>query len=124
MPKATRRGVEAARRLVRARDGSRCQMCGVNLEGRRGSVHHRTPKGMGGSAKLESPANLVTLCGSGTTGCHSKAHANPHWARLHGWIVSRSFDPVEIPVDMFDGWHYLMDDGSRIPCMPPSEVPA
>lgn len=122
-PKASRKTIDAARRLVRERDGDRCTMCGINLTGQRASVHHRTPKGMGGSALLESPANLVTLCGSGTTGCHSKAHANPEWSRNHGWIVSRSFDPAEIPVDMWDGWHYLSDDGSRTPCTP-SGVPA
>jgi hypothetical protein len=71
---------------------------------------------MGGSALLESPANLVTLCGLGNAdGCHGKAHGNPEWARNHGWIVSRSFEPAEIPVDMHDGWHLLLDDGSRIP---------
>lgn len=122
MPKASRRDIDAARRLVRGRDGYVCQMCGGHLGV--GSIHHRKPKGMGGSAVLEQASNLVTLCGSGNAdGCHGKAHSNPQWARNHGWIVSRSFNPAEIPVDMWDGWHYLSDDGSRTPCTP-SEVPA
>lgn len=123
-PRASRRDIDAARRLVRERDGDRCTMCGARLWNEYRSVHHRAPKGMGGSALLESPANLVTLCGTGNTGgCHGKAHSNPQWARNHGWIVSRSLNPAEIPVDCHDGWHYLSDDGSRTPCTP-SEVPA
>lgn len=119
MPKASRRDMDAARTLVRERDGLHCQMCGRVLAGRPYAVHHRTPKGMGGSAKLENASNLVTLCGSGNAdGCHGKAHSNPQWARNHGWIVSRSFDPAEIPVDMHDGWFLLSDDGSRTPCTP------
>ena len=115
-PRATRAVQEAARRIVRDRDGHRCQICGLWPLFEYRSVHHRVPKGMGGSALLESPANLVSLCGVGNAdGCHGKAHSNPEWARNHGWIVSRSLDPVEIPVDMWDGWHLLLDDGSRIP---------
>lgn len=117
MPKATRAVIDAARSVVHERDQGRCCMCGINLAGTdRRSVHHRAPKGMGGSALLESPANLVTLCGLGNSdGCHGKAHSNPQWARNHGWIVSRHLDPAEIPVDMVDGWHTLTGVGDRIP---------
>lgn len=91
-------------------------MCGIYITDGNGAQHHRVAKGMGGSALLESPANLVTLCGRGNTDrCHGKAHGNPHWARNHGWILPRSFDPAEIPVDMHDGWWTLTDDGSRHP---------
>lgn len=118
-PKATSKDIKAARALVQARDGDECQMCGRFLYQRR-SVHHRLPKGMGGSALLESPANLLTLCGLGNAdGCHGKAHSNPQWARNHGWIVARSLEPADIPVDMYDGWHYLANDGSRTPCESP-----
>ena len=113
MPKANRAVQEAARRIVADRDGDTCQMCGRFMYQRR-SVHHRLPKGMGGSALLESPANLVTLCGVGNAdGCHGKAHSNPQWARNHGWVVARSLDPMEVPVDMHDGWFLLCPDGDR-----------
>jgi 5-methylcytosine-specific restriction endonuclease McrA len=119
-PKATRKDIEAARTLVRQRDGHRCQMCGQSIVDRPSSIHHRVAKGMGGSALLERASNLIRLCGNGNAdGCHGKAHSNPHWARNHGWIVSRSFDPAEIPVDMHDGWHTLDDLGSRTPCESP-----
>lgn len=121
-PRASRKDIEAARTLVRARDGYRCAMCGMLLmvAGQWQSVHHRKPKGMGGSALLENASNLVQLCGAGNAdGCHGKAHSNPHWARNHGWIVARALDPTEIPVDMYDGWHTLADDGTRTPCPSP-----
>lgn len=114
MPRASRKDIETARGYVRGRDGFVCQMCGGHLGV--GSIHHRKPKGMGGSALLEHPSNLVTVCGLGNAdGCHGKAHSNPQWARNHGWIVSRSLDPRDIPVDMHDGWFTLDDSGGRTP---------
>jgi len=116
MPRATRAVQEAARRIVRERDGHRCTMCGASIVDQPSALHHRVAKGMGGSAKLERASNLVRLCGNGNAdGCHGKAHGNPQWARNHGWIVSRSLDPAEIPVDMHDGWFLLDDLGSRHP---------
>jgi 5-methylcytosine-specific restriction endonuclease McrA len=116
MPKATRAVQEAARRLVHERDQGRCCMCGIHITDGNGAVHHRTPKGMGGSALLESAANLVTLCGRGNKDLHhGKVHGNPQWARNHGWTVSRHLDPAEIPVDMWDGWWLLCPDGTRLP---------
>lgn len=114
MPTATRKDIEGARSLVRARDSHYCQMCGQSIVDRPSALHHRVPKGMGGSAKLERASNLVRLCGRGNAdGCHGKAHSNPQWARNHGWIVSRSFDPAEIPVDTIHGWVLLDDLGGR-----------
>lgn len=116
MPKATKAAEEAARRLVRERDGHRCTMCGASIVDQPSAIHHRVAKGMGGSAKLERASNLVRLCGNGNAdGCHGKAHSNPQWARNHGWIVSRSIDPEEVPVDMHDGWWSLDDNGGRHP---------
>lgn len=116
MPRASRAVVDASRSVVHERDQGRCCMCGTYIADGNGAVHHRTPKGMGGSALLESPANLVTLCGRGNADlCHGKVHGNPQWARNHGWTVSRSLDPTEVPVDMHDGWVLLDATGSRIP---------
>lgn len=115
-PKATRAVVDASRSVVHERDQGRCCMCGTYITDGNGAVHHRSPKGMGGSALLESPANLVTLCGRGNADLdHGKVHGNPQWARNHGWLVSRHLDPAEVPVDMHDGWVLLSPDGSRIP---------
>ena len=120
--KATRRNQEAARRIVRSRDGHRCQMCGASILNQPSSIHHRRRRGMGGSALLERPSNLVRLCGTGTTGCHGFVESQRTLATVRGWLLGFLDDPEATPLSCFDGWVLLSDDGSRTPCTPPSEV--
>lgn len=47
-----------------------CVVCGDSASP---SQHHVLPRGQGGD---DDDANLVTLCGSGTTGCHGLIEAN------------------------------------------------
>lgn len=56
-----------AKQAARARDGYKCQCCGVKHV--RLEVHHLLPVSRGGSDKLE---NLITLC----VACHHKAHSS------------------------------------------------
>ena len=119
MPRATKAVQEAARRVVRARDDFRCQLCGKILWGM--SVHHRLNRGRGGSAVLERPSILITACGDGTRGCHGQVTENPEWARSIGWLLPRNnpaIDPETEPILLWDGWFLLSDDGSRTPCEP------
>jgi hypothetical protein len=112
MVKATRAVQEAARRIVRERDGGRCLMCGIEAT----DVHHRRRKGMGGSALLERPSNLVTLCGLGnTSGHHGWVHQNPDQANQYGWVLYEFETTAETPVLTPDGWFTLDDLGSRHP---------
>jgi 5-methylcytosine-specific restriction endonuclease McrA len=46
-----------------------CRVCGVR---RADGCHHLVPKDYGGD---DVAANLVPLCGSGTTGCHGRVEA-------------------------------------------------
>lgn len=86
------------------RDGASCVMCGsnVNLDARGAdwSIHHRRPRGMGGSrsAEVSCPANGLVLCGSGTTGCHGRVEASRSWAMTHGFLVPQWRDPELVPV--------------------------
>lgn len=73
---------DAVRQAIYERDGHCCQRCGVYAYG--GSLHHRVNKSVGGDAR---PANLVLLCGSGTTGCHGWVTRNVKKARTAGWAV-------------------------------------
>jgi hypothetical protein len=122
MPKATRAVQDAARRIVRERDGQRCQMCGRWLwESGSYSVHHRLNRGRGGSAKLERASILITACGDGARGCHGKVTENPEWANSIGWLLPRNnpdIAPELEPILLFDGWHLLDDEGNRTPCAP------
>lgn len=103
--------------LVDARDGESCARCGVSLHVVAGSRHHRKLRSQGGK---HAPDNLVLLCGSGTTGCHGWAHANPADARHVGLIVSAYSSPEMHPVQYPDGaWWFLCSDGRRVECSPP-----
>ncbi|TYP82055.1 HNH endonuclease [Blastococcus xanthinilyticus] len=108
------------RQLVIDRDGHACRRCGAPLPGGRGgSVHHRIPRGMGGTswAGIHSPALLVLLCGDGTTGCHGHLEANRSAALRLGWLLSRhlfGIDPSDIPLRWDDrpARVYLHHDGT------------
>ena len=100
------------RRLVIDRDGGVCRMCG-----RAGTnVHHRRPRGMGGTRDPEtnSPANLVLLCGSGTTGCHGWIESHRAEAMAAGWLVSKWADPSTTPIKTSRGVIRLTDHGTII----------
>ena len=122
MPKATRAVQEAARRIVRQRDGDTCQMCGIDLVGKVRSVHHRLNKGRGGSALLERASILITVCGDGVFGDHGRVTRNPKWAESIRWLLPRNnpdIDPTQEPILLFDGWFLLDDEGNRTPCAAP-----
>lgn len=92
---------------VDERDGWSCVRCGVSLYSTSGSRHHRKRRRSGG----HGAANLVLLCGSGTTGCHGWAHAHPDEARLVGLIVPTWLDPLDVPVLLLRTWALLDDEG-------------
>lgn len=107
-------------RTVWDRDQGSCARCGRGLSfegrGREWSVQHRTARGAGGSkqAWVNQPANLVVLCGDGTTGCHGHVEANRTEAEYAGYTVRRGIHgPAEIPVKhALFGVVFLLDDGN------------
>lgn len=95
--------------LVRARDGDECRRCHREYQ----QIHHRKPRGMGGTRDplINSPSNLVCVCQT----CH-------HWIETHrsdalrdGWLVSQWADPQRVPlvIDHLPVW--LSPDGSSHP---------
>lgn len=86
---------------VDERDRYACVRCGQPLNVTPGSRHHRQRRAIGG----HTLANIVLLCGSGTTGCHGWVHAHPREARAAGWIVRAEglVTPSEIPVQVVAG---------------------
>jgi hypothetical protein len=105
--------------LVLARDGNRCARCGNHVHGERGygwSIHHRRPRGSGGTSLgwVNTPGNLLTLCGSGTTGCHGWCETHRETARHHGFLVPRNayYTAAQVPVlHAVYGWVLLDDAG-------------
>lgn len=89
-----------------------CERCGKNLNGQPYSIHHRRPRGMGGTTREDanSPSNLLVLCGSGVTGCHGWIESRRSEAFEDGLLIRQTDDPAAIPVLLERGWVLLTDD--------------
>lgn len=104
------------RRAIAERDRGRCLRCGHWGT----NVQHRIGRGMGGTSRREvneDLASLVTMCGSGTTGCHGWATEHPAEAYATGWAIRRSSRelPSEIPlVDLTGRQLFLTEEGHVI----------
>lgn len=96
-----------------------CERCGRGLDrSRRGyqwSIHHRQPRGMGGSSDpaLGEASNGLAVCGHGTAGCHGRIEANRPEAIAAGYIVPNGELPADVPVVLYAfGRVRLLDDGN------------
>lgn len=114
--KRSRSGPNAETRLaVYERDGGRCCRCTARVSGS-GSIHHRTPRGMGGTDRpaINHPTNLLLLCGTGTTGCHGWVESNRDTARAQGYLVASWEEPETVPFFDLVGRIWLLDGLTRI----------
>lgn len=102
---------EDLRELIIIRSGGICECCGNT---RYESLHHRTPRGMGGSTnhELNTPANIVAVCGHGTAGCHGRIEISRTIATRYGWLVPRGQDPEETPIIYRGTWAGLTTTGT------------
>lgn len=101
------------RLAVITRDESRCARCRKGVGNIPSSVHHRKPRGMGGTSdpRCNDYRNLVLLCGTGTTGCHGWVEYHRADAYDEGWLL-RSYDELNYPAMRTDGaWLTLTRDG-------------
>lgn len=116
-PKPSRTGfAPATRQIILERDGYACVRCGIPVDTSPVgySLQHRDNRGMGGTSdlRINLPCNGITLCGSGTTGCHGWVEANPAEAERNGWAVASWADPATVPVHVHsDGWMMLDPTG-------------
>lgn len=126
--KPKRRSSTGPRAVVRlvvvSRAGGSCELCGVPVafvddDGQvtplaAYSVHHRQPRGMGGTddPAVNSPVNLLLLCGTGVSGCHGVVESQRVLAKANGWLVPRPTDPASVPVELHDGRRLLTPDGT------------
>ncbi len=85
------------------RDNGNCARCGITLSGFY-SLHHRKPRGMGGTKdpRSDDPRNLIHLCGSGTTGCHGLIESHRAQAYETGWLL-RSLGALDTALLAPDG---------------------
>jgi hypothetical protein len=106
----------ARNKKIDARERQRCARCAVVIWSG-GSRHHRKLRSRRGGDEV---SNGVLLCGSGTTGCHGWAHANPVSARMVGLVLSASDDPLLIPVrHAVYGCDVWLDDAGNASSTPP-----
>lgn len=83
----------AAKKLVNERDGGLCVVCQREAE----AVHHRQPRGQGGSSDPDRNyglANLISLCAFH----HAEVHAYPQSAYKSGLLVHSWDNPVDCPL--------------------------
>jgi hypothetical protein len=96
---------------IRNRSKGRCEMCGALALYHQ--IHHRRPRGMGGS---KDPA-----CGTAANGlfvhpaCHAKIESNREQAYQRGHLVRQGQDPAKVPVRRGMVWYLLGEDGSLTP---------
>lgn len=109
----------ATRALCDTRDRGRCVISGKPAT----NLQHRRARGMGGTLDpaANSPANLLSVEGTGSSGVHGHIESHRVEAVANGWSILRSDrrDPAAIPVLTLDGWETFDDDGNRHPCDPP-----
>ena len=103
-----------------------CEVCGAPLaeldaDGvrvswvRPFSRHHRKPRRMGGTSDsaVNSPANLLLVCGTATTGCHGLIEHQRALAYSNGWLLHGTDDPATTPALIYPGINVLLNtDGT------------
>ena len=101
------------RRLVLERDGHACVCCGMSIAGQPYSLQHRKRRSQGGT---NDPSNLITVLGTGTTGCHERIDSRRFPEdEDKGYTVRSWQNPAGVPVTLFGGaggTFYLWDDGT------------
>ena len=98
-----------AKHLASERDHGECLVCG----GEAADIHHRMPKGMGGTSDPDRNyglANLVSLCRFH----HDEVHANPAESYDRGLLVHSHDDPASCPIMLANDTVviYLKADGN------------
>lgn len=109
------RTTAAIREALLERDAWLCVRCGVPVRGRVWSPQHRRPAGSGGSSdpELSSLWNLLTLCGSPTTGCHGWVETHRADSYDTGWLVHSWQKPSEVPVLLHGELSWLTEGGTQ-----------
>lgn len=85
------------------------------------SIHHRVPRGAGGAKHvpwINLPANLLLLCGSGTTGCHGWIEKHRAESIEKGWLMLRNSYLLPEDVQVHHAIHgvvLLTNDGKPVP---------
>jgi len=112
------------RQLIRDRAEGVCEIQAV-CQGRAAStwqIHHRRPRGMGGSKR---PETNMAACGLGVCGdCHRLAESQREISYANGWLVKQQHNPADIAVLYRHRWVLLDNDGNVVDFVQPWIVEA
>lgn len=99
---------ETTKLLVLERAKGKCELCG--LPASNFQLHHRRPRGMGGSKKKETgdAANALLVHSK----CHAWIESNRKQAMEFGYLVSQYANPKDVPLLRSQEWVLLSEDGS------------
>lgn len=111
---------EKTRALIKARADGRCEKCGIRIE-YGGQIHHRRPRGMGGTRRKEAscPSNGLYV----HLKCHGDIESNRKRAYYMGWLVGVGRQTESAEVRLWDGWFILTAEGGRLPYGEPPDPP-
>lgn len=100
---------QAVRDLVHGRDRD-CIICGESFQLQ---IHHRRPRGAGGTRRPETnlPGNLVLVCSDH----HSWLESHRDTARQSGYLVPQNAAPTDVPIIWRGQWVLLDDEGGVTP---------
>jgi hypothetical protein len=134
-----RAGWEEVQALLLARSGGYCEARTPHCYAPRGvllglsrdqvSIHHRQPRGAGGTSNTatHSLANLMLICGTGVTGCHGWIESNRACAEQLGLLVVHSggqwtpgTDPATVAVAV-GGWRRVFLHPTSPIYIPPAD---
>lgn len=95
---------KATREIVEERSSGVCEVCGQE---RATQMHHRRPRGMGGSrnAKIHEPSMLLHV----GNGCHHYIEHNRNEAIAEGWLLETG--DLDRPVRTWHGYVAFDDEG-------------
>lgn len=112
---------QAVRQQLLVRSGGLCEARTVaclaapsgGLGGVAWSVHHRKPRGMGGTTRADVHAyhHLLAVCGDGVRGCHGHIEGNREQAYRRGLLLRQGDDGAAVPVELASGRLVLLDPG-------------
>ena len=95
------------RDLIVARSQGMCEICGFAVPEQ---IHHRRPRGSGGTRRPETneAANGLAACSA----CHALVESRRTFALDRGWLVPPNHAPDHVPVVYQGNWALLTDDGA------------
>jgi hypothetical protein len=92
-----------------------CEVSGIPLDFETFDAHHRRPKQMGGTYRLDTDTlvNLIALDPIVHNGSRNSVHQAPGWSRPRGYLLHGNSQPVNQPLLLSGArWVRLRDDAA------------